>query len=53
MDGNALAFGLASSPGPGWLKEIVHTLGQRLKVHNDLKTLFNADQVSLLKYDCY
>ena len=45
MDGNAVVFGLASAPGPDWLKDIIPTLGQRLKVHNDLKSLVNS-QVS-------
>ena len=49
MDGNAIAFGLASAPGPDWLKELVPTLGQRLKVHNALRTLCSECQVSYLK----
>ena len=51
MDGNAIVFGLGSSPGPGWLKDVIPTLGQRLKVHNDLKVLVNS-QVSLGVITC-
>ena len=48
MDGAAIAFGLASAPGPDWLKDVVPTLGQRLKVHNSLRSFFitNEGQVS-------
>ena len=37
-------YGLGTSPGPQWLQEIVPVLGQRLKVHNDLRTLCLQDQ---------
>lgn len=47
LDGNAIAMGLASTPGPDWLKDIIPTLGVRLKVHNALRTLYNANMVSL------
>ena len=43
LDGNAIAVGLAYSPGPDWLKDIVSTLGVRLKVHITLRTLYNAN----------
>ncbi len=46
LDGCAIAFGLGSAPVPHWLKDIIPTLGQRLKVHNDLRTLYS--QVSTL-----
>lgn len=36
LDGNAVTFGLGTSPGPDWLKDVVPTLGLRLKVHNAL-----------------
>lgn len=48
MDGKAIAFGLASSPGHDWLKDVVPALGLRLKVHNALRTLVNVFQVSEL-----
>lgn len=44
MDGSAVKYGLGTSPGPQWLQEIVPVLGQRLKVHNDLRTLCMQDQ---------
>ena len=44
MDGAAIKFGLGTSPGPQWLQEIVPVLGQRLKVHNELRTLCMKDQ---------
>ena len=50
LDGNAIAMGLASTPGPDWLKDIVPTLGVRLKVHNALRTLYNANMVSLFTF---
>lgn len=46
MDGNAVTYGLASAPGPDWLKEIIPTLGIKLKVHNALRSLFSEAQVS-------
>ena len=46
MDGNAIAIGLSTSPGPDWLKDVVTKVGLRLKVHNALRTLYNATQVS-------
>lgn len=45
MDGNAVTYGLASAPGPDWLKEIIPTLGIKLKVHNALRSLFSEAQV--------
>lgn len=44
MDGSAVKYGMGTSPGPQWLQEIVPVLGQRLKVHNDLRTLCMQDQ---------
>lgn len=38
LDGSAIAVGIASSPGPNWLTEVVPTLGTRLKVHQALRT---------------
>lgn len=38
MDGKAIAFGLATAPGPDWLKDLIPALGLRLKVHNSLHT---------------
>ncbi|SMN12479.1 hypothetical protein SPBRAN_1134 [uncultured Candidatus Thioglobus sp.] len=40
MDGSAIALGLASTPGPDWLKDVVPKVGQRLKVHNALRALY-------------
>lgn len=45
MDGNAITFGLASTPGPDWLRDVVPTLGLRLKVYKSLRTLLTFDQV--------
>ncbi len=40
LDGCAIAFGLGSAPGPHWLKDIIPTLGQRLKVlYSQVSTL--------------
>ena len=39
MDGKAIAFGLASSPGHDWLKDVVPALGLRLKVQFRLACL--------------
>ena len=41
MDGAAIAIGLASSPGPTWLKDVIPIVGTRLKVHNALVRLCN------------
>ena len=46
MDGSAIALGLASTPGPSWLKDVVPKVGQRLKVHNALRALYSVCQVS-------
>ena len=46
MDGNAIAVGLASGPGPDWLKDVVPKVGQRLKVHDALRALYLECQVS-------
>ncbi len=46
LDGKAIAVGLASSPGPDWLKDVVPTLGLRLKVHNAVRTMYSEWQVS-------
>ena len=51
MDGNAINFGLASAPGPDWLKDVVPTLGLRLKVHNSLRALCSTNQVGSIKTD--
>ena len=48
MDGSAVALGLAATPGPDWLKDIVSKIGQRLKVHNALRTLCSESQVSTI-----
>ena len=45
MDGSAIVVGLASSPGPDWLKDIVRKVGLRLKVHNALRALHTEYQV--------
>lgn len=45
LDGSAISMGLASSPGPDWIKEIVPLLGVRLKVHNALRALFKEEMV--------
>ena len=46
LDGNAVLLGLATLPGPDWLKEVVAPLGLRLKVHQYLRTLCGDYQVS-------
>ena len=46
MDGDAISAGLASCPGPDWLKEVVPKVGVRLKVHSALKALYHEAQVS-------
>ena len=48
LDGNAIAMGLASSPGPDWIKDIVPVLGVRLKIHHALRAIYNDDIVSSL-----
>ena len=45
MDGKAIAFGLATAPGPDWLKELIPSLALRLIVHNSLCTLYTECQV--------
>ena len=47
MDGKAIAFGLATASGPDWLKELILSLGLRLKVHNSLRSLYSECQVSI------
>jgi len=44
MDGKAITFGLASAPGHDWLRDVVPVFGQRLKVHNALRTLVAESQ---------
>ena len=44
MDRAAIKCGFGTSPGPQWLQEIVPVLGQRLKVHNELRTPCMKDQ---------
>ena len=39
MDGDAIVLGLASCPGPDWLKEIIPKVGQRFKVYRLLSSL--------------
>ena len=46
MDGSAISFGVASTPGPDWLRDVVPVLGLRLKVHNRLRSLVASCQVS-------
>lgn len=46
MDGAAISAGLASCPGPDWLKDVLPRVGIRLKVHNALKALYHQVQVS-------
>ena len=46
MDGEAIAAVFATSPGPDCLKDVLPKLGQRLKVYNALKTLYEQFQVS-------
>lgn len=48
LDGNAIAMGLASSPGPDWIKDIVPVLGVRLKVHHALRALYNANSANVV-----
>ena len=42
MDGGAIAFGLSSSVGAEWLKEVVPKVGLRLKVHAALHSLYQV-----------
>lgn len=46
MDGNAIIWGLASTPGPDWLRDVVPTFGLRLRVYQSLQTLLASDQIS-------
>ena len=50
MDGKATAAGLTSCPGPDWLKNVVINVGQCLKVHTALRTLYNNSQVCIHKH---
>lgn len=43
MDGKAISIGFASSTGPDWLKDMVHSLKQGLKLYNELKELLSID----------
>lgn len=40
LDGDAIVLGLASDPGPSWLKDIIPKMGVRLKVHSVLRSLY-------------
>ena len=54
MDGKAIAAGLATCPGPDWLKDVVAKVGLRLKVHTALRTLYNFSQVCMqLRFHSY
>ena len=44
LNGDAIAFGLASSPGPDWLKDAVPKVGLRLKIHNALQYFYHHCQ---------
>lgn len=50
MDGKAIAAGLATCPGPDWLKDVVTKVGLRLKVHTALRTFYNNSQVCTRYY---
>lgn len=39
-------MGLATCPGPDWLKEAIPSLGLRLKVYNELRTVCNECDVT-------
>lgn len=45
MDGEAIAAVFTTSPGPDCLKDVLPKLGQRLKVYNALKCLYEELQV--------
>ena len=45
MDGSAIAYGLDSSPGPNWLKDVIPKVGTRLKVHHALSQLYKECDV--------
>ncbi len=47
MDGKAIAIGLSTTPGPDWLKDIIKKVGQRLKLHRDLRGLLMKTQPTL------
>ena len=50
MDGDAIVLGLASCPGPDWLKDIVPKAGHRFRVHRLLSSMCTGGelQVSVL-----
>ena len=45
MDGEALAAAFASCPGVNCLRDVLPKFGQRLKVYNALKAVFEEFQV--------
>lgn len=47
LNGCAIAVGLGSNPGSGWLKDIIPSVGARLKVHHALRTLLNSGSSSV------
>ncbi len=51
MDGAAIAYGLASCPGPNWLQDVIPKVGLRLKVHHALVKLCTECQVKTDNYD--
>ena len=48
MDGAAITAGLASGPGPDWLKEVVPKVGLRLKVYGCIRSFFTPSQASII-----
>lgn len=54
MNGKSIVYGLASAPGPDWLKDVVRLAGPRIVVHNELKSLLNSlSQVSFILLQCH
>ena len=50
MDGEALAAAFASCPGVNCLRDVLPKFGQRLKVYNALKAVFEQFQVCFEGY---
>ena len=50
MDGEAITAVFTTSPGPDCLKDVLPKLGQRLKVYNALKCLYEELQVHVGRF---
>lgn len=49
MDGEAITVIFTTSPGPDCLKDVLPKLGQRLKVYNALRCLYEEFQVMYVR----